>query len=393
MKNNYLLSVFLFFLSLASNTIYAQNESGIYESYAILNSNGGGNIYFDLQAATANTDFDGANLGTFTPSGTLILNGAQNKTYKCGADNILNGWLYYRIYEQSSVPPGFISTPIFFNSDIGNGNHGGCISALQQIWESSGAGIDVLNGLGSGDYYLEVYTTADFDFTNDDIFDGTHYANNDPDGGGPTSPNNYKAVFRVDNPPTAACQNIIVQLDGSGNATISAADIDNGSTDDFDDPPNLSIDINSFSCLNVGSLVTVTLTATDSLGQTDTCMAQVTVEDNVNPTITCLGNQTRSADPGQCYYTVSGTEFDPISYNDNCSVASIVNDFNGLSTLAGAQIPDGTPIEWTVTDTSGNYVGCIRMVTVTDNEAPVANCPTPNASYNADAGQCDATLS
>ncbi|HQK39451.1 MAG TPA: hypothetical protein PLO52_04970, partial [Flavobacterium alvei] len=72
-----------------NTTIKAQ--SGIYESYAILNSNGGGNVYYDLQATTGNPDFNGANLGIFNSSSTLILNGAQNKTFKCNTDDITNG--------------------------------------------------------------------------------------------------------------------------------------------------------------------------------------------------------------------------------------------------------------------------------------------------------------
>ena len=47
--------------------------------------------------------------------------------------------------------------------------------------------------------------------------------------------------------PVVACQNIDVYLDSSGTATISAADVDGGTTDNCS-PFSLSIDINSFNC-------------------------------------------------------------------------------------------------------------------------------------------------
>ena len=86
----------LFFVFIGINTTI-KAQSGIYESYAILNTNGGGNVNYDLQASTGNQDFNGLNLGTFNSSNTLVLNGAQNKVYKCNTDDIINGKLYYRI--------------------------------------------------------------------------------------------------------------------------------------------------------------------------------------------------------------------------------------------------------------------------------------------------------
>ncbi len=171
----------LFMLISIPNKLKA--DSNIYESYAILNINGAGNVFYDLQANTALHDFNGYNLGTFFQGNSLILNGAQDKTYKNSGDNITDGWLYYRIYEVSSTAPSFTSSKILFGSDDPNvsGN---------QIWESSGANINVLNTLPIGNYYLEVYTTADYTSNSGS---GTHYANNNPGSG----PLNYKATFTV----------------------------------------------------------------------------------------------------------------------------------------------------------------------------------------------------
>ena len=58
-----------------------------------------------------------------------------------------------------------------------------------------------------------------------------------------------------------AHQNMTVQLDNNGRATISPGDVDNGSTYGCDRSPSLSLDRDSFDCDDVGSPVMVTLTA------------------------------------------------------------------------------------------------------------------------------------
>lgn len=80
--------------------------------------------------------------------------------------------------------------------------------------------------------------------------------------------------------PTAACigGTLDVNLDVSGNVTITPDQINNGSTDDFDASGNLilSLDKTTFTCNDLGDN-TVTLTVTDSDGLTDTCTATVNI--------------------------------------------------------------------------------------------------------------------
>ncbi len=72
----------------------SDENSGLFESYLILNG-----AFYDLKATTGLPDFTG-NIGTYGCDSPLILDGAQNKTYKCpqGNGDILNGKLFYRIY-------------------------------------------------------------------------------------------------------------------------------------------------------------------------------------------------------------------------------------------------------------------------------------------------------
>ncbi len=82
--------------------------------------------------------------------------------------------------------------------------------------------------------------------------------------------------------PVAVCRAFTAELDASGNVTITAEDVDGGSSDDkagF----TLSLDKDSFDCSNIGENV-VELTITDSDGVQSSCFATVTVEDNEAPT-------------------------------------------------------------------------------------------------------------
>lgn len=177
-----LLLLVVFSLVLGIKKLHA--NSGFCENYAILKINGGPNTYYDLQATTANPDFNGANLGSFNiGSNSLILNGAESKFFKCGTDAITYSYLDYRIYKTTASPGSFISTQIFWNSNITSScNCGGS----DELWNATSANIDLLSGLTPGTYYLEVYAHADFTYSSGS---GTHYANN----GGL----NYKATFTV----------------------------------------------------------------------------------------------------------------------------------------------------------------------------------------------------
>lgn len=84
--------------------------------------------------------------------------------------------------------------------------------------------------------------------------------------------------------PTAICKNISVSL-VNGSASITAADIDNGSNDACG-IKSLAIDRSSFSCSDVGNQ-DVLLTVTDNHGNVSYCTAVVTVKDDGAPQANC----------------------------------------------------------------------------------------------------------
>ncbi|UOY06364.1 leucine-rich repeat protein [Muricauda sp. SCSIO 64092] len=75
----------------------------------------------------------------------------------------------------------------------------------------------------------------------------------------------------------AMAKDITVQLDANGQATISPDMVDNGSSYGCGGTPNLSLDIDTFDCDDVGAPVTVILTAAQG-DNSDTATVLVTVE-------------------------------------------------------------------------------------------------------------------
>ncbi|MAN58276.1 MAG: hypothetical protein CMC08_00390 [Flavobacteriaceae bacterium] len=169
--------------------------------------------------------------------------------------------------------------------------------------------------------------------------------------------------------PVAVCQNITVQLDANGQATITAGDIDNGSTDNCG-IASRTIDVTSFNCSNVGTN-SVILTVDDGNGNTATCTSTVTVEDNVAPTASCVAPFTVQLDAnGQASITAADIDN---SSTDACGVASTSID---VSSFDCSNVGDNT-VTLTVTDVNGNSSTCTTIVTVEDNVAPTASCVAP----------------
>jgi hypothetical protein len=96
--------------------------------------------------------------------------------------------------------------------------------------------------------------------------------------------------------PVVVCQNITVQLDSAGNASITVGDIDNGSTDNCGINA-ATVSISTFTCANAGAN-TVTVQMDDLSGNLSSCTATVTVL-----SIPVLA--TASVDSAQCGYNVS----------------------------------------------------------------------------------------
>lgn len=186
------------------------------------------------------------------------------------------------------------------------------------------------------------------------------------DGGGMST--TCTAIVTVEDSiaPTVVCQDITVQLDASGIATITAADVDNGSSD-FCGIATTAIDVTSFDCNNMGQN-TVQLTVTDINGNAAVCTATVTVEDSAIPTVVCQDITVALDATGAA--TITATDVDNGS-SDNCSIDTMTLD---ISTFTCDDIGANTVI-LTVTDVNGNPATCTATVTVEDNIDLTVNGP------------------
>ncbi len=135
---------------------------------------------------------------------------------------------------------------------------------------------------------------------------------------------------------------------------------------------------------------TVLVTVRDAAGNvSEAAKFNVTVLDVTNPTIIVSGNINQSSDPGICGAYVKVPV--PVT-NDNCSIQSVVNSFNGGPGASGRYPVGTTVLIWTVTDGSGNKTTATQAITITDNEAPtIINVPVSVVQTNI-AGTCGAVV-
>jgi hypothetical protein len=188
------------------------------------------------------------------------------------------------------------------------------------------------------------------------------------DGGGNTATCTSEITVTDAMAPTAACQDLTVSLDATGAASVTAAQINNGSDDNC---PNFSLSLSGssaiYSCSDVGMSYTLTLTVTDESNNTATCDSEVSVVDDINPTITCPADIAANTDPGVCTAAVT---YD-VTGDDNCTYT--ITQGEGIA--SGADFPLGaTDNAYTITDASGNTATCTFSVTISDAQAPNAIC-------------------
>ena len=159
-------------------------------------------------------------------------------------------------------------------------------------------------------------------------------------------------------PPVVSVQDIVLFLDENGMATLTVADLDNGSYDNCG-IAGYALNLTDFQCNDVGEHE-VTLSITDVNGNVNTGVAIVTVVDTLPPDIQCPDDfYTNFCDPPVEYPI-------PVAM-DNCQAGMPVLT-EGL--LSGVVFPQGVTVEtFQTTDASGNQSSCSFTVTV-DNIMP-----------------------
>ncbi|MFP2925474.1 HYR domain-containing protein [Pyxidicoccus sp. 3LG] len=164
-------------------------------------------------------------------------------------------------------------------------------------------------------------------------------------------------VARPNLPPVARCQNVTVSANGtcSGCASVNA--------ESYDPDPGDSITcVQSPECTSGVGSRQVTLTCTDSAGESSSCTAMVTVEDVTPPTIVCPAPMVVQGTGPEGAEVTPGTA----TFGDACSTPQVSGPQAGT-------YPAGThAVTYTATDGAGNQSTCTSSIQVL--EAP--NPPT-----------------
>ncbi len=143
---------------------------------------------------SSQANIQGANLGTFNLTDTLIITQSQIDTYKNGGGDVTGGELSYRIYLTAGSPGVFSQQGYGFQSNSTFTDLGGMsiTGGGDQAWGNT-TDINLNSGV-AGNYTLEVFFKA---FTNE----GDRFSNN----GG----SNFKATFTVVPEPASAVLGLI----------------------------------------------------------------------------------------------------------------------------------------------------------------------------------------
>jgi len=157
----------------------------------------------------------------------------------------------------------------------------------------------------------------------------------------------------------AVAKDITVQLDETGNISITAAAIDNGSSD-VCGIASMSVSPNSFTCAEVGEN-TVTLTVIDNNGNESTATSTVTVEDKIKP---IPSNSMLEDITAEC--SVEEADVQVPTATDNCGTVKVTNNVTFPITASGL-----TTITWSFEDANGNITTQTQKVTIKDETAPV----------------------
>jgi hypothetical protein len=247
------------------------------------------------------------------------------------------------------------------------------------------------------------------------------------DAAGNTTTCSFTVTVNDNIAPTAVCQNYTVNLNAGGTATITAANINNGSTDNCG-IASMTVSPSTFNCTNVSTPLVVTstdgYTVTINMNAISVNPASMSCASGYNYTVTLgytvtfsginipaslftlQGNLTCT--PATSFFDLpntggTGTTNTSNAWTTLTNCATVTPSSLGCNSLTiqieGPGIPNQTlpmtlvsnPVTLTVTDNSGNVSTCSSNVTVLDAIAPTITCPA-NITNTTTAGVCSRSI-
>lgn len=197
-------------------------------------------------------------------------------------------------------------------------------------------------------------------------------------GGLVSDPQNGMIAFSLDccDAPIARCKqdDIAVALDAQGLAFITPELLNSNSSAECG-PLELSVNIEQLDCYAIGMFIPITLTVTDAVGQTATCVKQVTVYDDTAPSARCNPVTVQLDQHG--FGSITVYDIDNNSF-DACGIASRTISRTNFS-CADVQPTyrrrlSFTSVTLSLTDVNGNSSFCVARVNVVDATPPQARC-------------------
>jgi gliding motility-associated-like protein len=163
--------------------------------------------------------------------------------------------------------------------------------------------------------------------------------------------------------PTVICGTTTLQLDNNGDALLNPSSLDGGS---YDNCPNFNFSASkvNFNCSDIGTQ-NITLTVTDSDGNSNSCLTTVTIEDQVNPSITCNTSSLDTVKSSTCTYLVKDYT-NLINMNtDNCSSLGFsYSQSPSVGSVIDAISNPNQTVVITISDSEGNSSQCSINVTL-----------------------------
>ena len=180
--------------------------------------------------------------------------------------------------------------------------------------------------------------------------------------------------------PLVAGRDTTIYLDASGQASLTANEVNDGS-DDACGIDIISLSQTTFACADVGELEDIVLTVTDKNGNTDSTTVSVTVLDTLAPIASCQDAWLIPNGPGDLILDVDMIDN---GSTDNCSIDTMYLSQTSFSPdLAGEQVE----VTLTVKDIHNNLSTCTSMVTVSDTVPPELSCRNIGINLDSDDGE------
>lgn len=190
----------------------------------------------------------------------------------------------------------------------------------------------------------------------------------------------FNLVVQDGTGPTVNCPSTAIQIPANANCLATLGDVlpTVSATDNCTAPASILLSQSLPQSHTFSGTISVTITATDLGGNSNTCVLQATAIDTTKPVVTCLVDTLLAVTPA-CNMTIpnlTGTH----NALDNCTPSNLLTI--SQNPIAGTVISAPTNITITYTDQSGNAGTCTTFAKPNESVPPTITCPAGQTINN-----------